>query len=219
MAEKIKPPLNCRGQGDHLCFYFSGEIAGEPIFRQAEADRFAGSQRIIVQFSPPQPKRLVARILVQKTSHLIDAVQDPVSAQQISQCVQRGEAKVVYRVKRWETEVLQMARHTSRPEVLQTSWSKASVALIPQAKMKLDRRRHFRIESISVPFPACVAYHRGQMILGKIFKSQQRLIAETQQSVPGADDRLGARIDIDIGLHPQTWIFNISGKLSEALDD
>jgi hypothetical protein len=41
-AEQVKPLLDWRGQVSHFCFYFFREIAGEPIFRQAEADRFAG---------------------------------------------------------------------------------------------------------------------------------------------------------------------------------
>src|SRR5580704_1071232 len=137
----------------------------------------------MVHFSPPQPKILIGRIRMQKPSHLINTVQYPVSTQQISQRVQRGKAKVVYGVKGWETEVLQMAQHTSRPEVLKTLWSKASVGLVPQAMMKLYGRGHLRIESISAPFPACFANQRRQMILGKLFKSPERLVAETQQRV------------------------------------
>ena len=145
---------------------------------------------------------------------------DPIPPKKIAHDVERVISKMVDGVKAGKREAVNFSNPATLPKEFNFGNLDLRDALVPEAKVHLNRKRHFRIERIASPLPVAVPGESWFMVgqgIAEIFR--ELFISDVSQSGQGGFDAFRWTEDVDIVLRPEPRVRDVIWRLCKSLYD
>ena len=218
-AEALEPGCLLGRQGLELLLDGGMEIAAEPETGVVKGDGFFCAQRAGMEGGPGLPEGVVVSMSVEEGRELVDVVNDGVAGEDVAEDVKAEMAEVIDGVEGEEFDIVDGADDSALPELGGLGYGEESCAFVPEAEVQLDGERHVGVEGVAAPSPALRAGHGGGVVGATIVLPEVGLIAEGFEGGLRAWDMVGWAEEIDVGLHAQSRVGDVIGRLGEAFDD